>query len=79
MIALLNTDRALRKAGIDGGPVLCIHDEIVLEVAEQQVEQASEILQREMRNAFAETFPTASLRGVVECHSGRNWAAAKPA
>jgi DNA polymerase I-like protein with 3'-5' exonuclease and polymerase domains len=79
MIALLNTDRALRAADIDGGPVLCIHDEIVLEVAEQQVEQAGEILQREMRNAFAETFPTASLRGVVECHSGRNWAEAKPA
>jgi DNA polymerase I-like protein with 3'-5' exonuclease and polymerase domains len=79
MIALLNTDKALRAAGIDGGPMLCIHDEIVLEVAAHQVEAASEILQREMRNAFAETFPTASLRGVVECHSGRNWAAAKPA
>jgi DNA polymerase-1 len=79
MIALLNTDRALRDAGIDGGPVLCIHDEIVLEIAEQQVEPASEILQREMRNAFAETFPNVSLRGVVECHSGRNWAEAKPA
>jgi DNA polymerase I-like protein with 3'-5' exonuclease and polymerase domains len=79
MIALLNTDRTLREAGIDGGVVLCIHDEIVLEVAEHQVEQASEILQREMRDAFAQTFPNASQRGVVECHSGRNWAEAKPA
>jgi DNA polymerase-1 len=79
MIALLNTDKALYAAGIDGGPVLCIHDEIVLEIAERQVEAASEILQREMRKAFAETFPNASLRGVVECHSGRNWAEAKPA
>jgi hypothetical protein len=32
-----------------------------------------------MRRAFAETFPNASLRGVVECHSGCNWAEAKPA
>jgi DNA polymerase-1 len=79
MIALLNTDRALREAGIDSGVVLCVHDELVLEVATHQVEQASEILQSEMRNAFAETFPNASLRGVVECHSGRNWAEAKPA
>jgi DNA polymerase I-like protein with 3'-5' exonuclease and polymerase domains len=78
MLALLNTDKALRVAGIDGGPVLCIHDEIVLEVAEHQVEQASAILQTEMRNAFAQTFPNASLRGVVECHGGRTWAAAKP-
>jgi DNA polymerase-1 len=79
MIALLNTDKALHVAGIDGGVVLCIHDELVLEVAERQVEATGEILQREMRKAFAETFPNASLRGVVECHSGRNWAAAKPA
>jgi DNA polymerase I-like protein with 3'-5' exonuclease and polymerase domains len=79
MIALLNVDRALREAGIDGGPVLCIHDEIVLEVATQQVEQASAILQREMRNAFAETFPDAPLHNVVDCHNGRTWSEAKPA
>jgi DNA polymerase-1 len=79
MIALLNTDKALRAANIDGGVVLCIHDEVVLEVATHQVEQASEILQVEMRNAFAQTFPNASLRGVVECHSGRTWADTKPA
>jgi DNA polymerase-1 len=79
MIALLNTDKALREANIDGGVALCIHDEIVLEVATHQVTQASEILQTEMRNAFTETFPNASLRGVVECHSGSNWAEAKPA
>jgi DNA polymerase-1 len=78
MIALLNVDSALRAAGIAGGPVLCVHDEIVLEVPTDQVMQASEILQTEMRKAFAETFPTASLRGVVECHNGRNWAEAKP-
>jgi DNA polymerase I-like protein with 3'-5' exonuclease and polymerase domains len=79
MLALLNIDKVLRAVGIDGGPVLCIHDEIVLEVATCQVEAANEILQTEMRNAFAQTFPNASLRDVVECHSGRNWAAAKPA
>jgi DNA polymerase I len=79
MIALLNVDAALRQAGIDGGPVLCVHDEIVLEVATLQVEQAGETLQTEMCRAFAQTFPNAPLRGVVECHSGRNWAEAKPA
>jgi DNA polymerase I-like protein with 3'-5' exonuclease and polymerase domains len=78
MVALLNTDTALRQVGIDGGPVLCIHDEIVLEVAAHQVDQASAILQTEMGRAFAQTFPNASLRGVVECHVGRDWAAAKP-
>jgi DNA polymerase I-like protein with 3'-5' exonuclease and polymerase domains len=79
MIALLNVDAALRAAGIDGGPVLCIHDEIVLEVAEHQVAQASEILRAEMCRAFAETFPNVPLRGVVESHAGCNWAEAKPA
>ena len=37
-----------------------------------------ELQRTEMRKAFAETFPNASLRDVVECHSGRNWAEAKP-
>jgi DNA polymerase I-like protein with 3'-5' exonuclease and polymerase domains len=78
MLALLNVDRTLRETSVNAAPVLCIHDEIVLEAAEHQVAQASEILQNEMLRAFAETFPKAPLRDVVECHSGRNWAEAKP-
>jgi DNA polymerase I-like protein with 3'-5' exonuclease and polymerase domains len=78
MLALLGTDRALRAQAIDGGVVLCVHDELVLEVRAEQVATAAAILQHEMRLAFEQTFPGAPTTGLLECHSGGDWAAAKP-
>jgi DNA polymerase-1 len=78
MLALLKVDVALRTAGIDGGPVLFVHDEIVLEVAAHQVERARRILTDCMTQAFAETFPGAPLNGVVSTGIGRTWGGAKP-
>jgi DNA polymerase-1 len=78
MLALLKVDAALRAAGIEGGPVLWIHDEIVLEVRQEDAERARQILIDTMTAAFAETFPDAPLNGVVETGVGTNWANAKP-
>jgi hypothetical protein len=61
MLALIKIDAALCAARIDGGIVLFVHDEIVLEVAAHQAEQAREILAACMTEAFAETFPGAPL------------------
>ena len=77
MLALTAVDAALQKAGIDGGPVLFVHDEIVLEVADQQAEQAKHILAACMRQAFATTFPSAPLNGVVSIGVGKTWGTAK--
>ena len=57
MLALAYVDERLFDAGIDGGPVAWLHDEIVLEVREIQAERAAEILKQSMTDGFFETFP----------------------
>jgi hypothetical protein len=73
MLALAYVDDRLYEAGIEGGPVAWLHDEIVLEVREDQAERAAEILKQSMIDGFVETFPGAPLNGLVEPHIGANW------
>jgi DNA polymerase-1 len=77
MIALTYVDDRLFNAGIDGGPVAWLHDEIVLEVKAADAERAATILKQSMIDGFAETFPGAPLNGLVDLHIARNWAEAK--
>jgi DNA polymerase-1 len=77
MLALAYVDDRLFEAGIDGGPVAWIHDEIVLEVREDHATQAAEILKQSMVDSFADTFPGAPLNGLVEPHIGSSWGDAK--
>ena len=77
MLALAYVDDRLFEAGIDGGPVAWLHDEIVLEVREDQAERAAAILKQSMIDGFAETFPGAPLNGLVEPHIGLSWGEAK--
>jgi DNA polymerase-1 len=77
MLALTYVDDRLFDAGIDGGPVLWMHDEIVLEVRADQADEAALILKQAMIDGFAETFPGAPLGGLVEPHIGASWAAGK--
>ena len=77
MLALAYVDDRLFNAGIDGGPVAWLHDEIVLEVRVEQAEQAAEILKQSMIDGFAETFPGAPLNGLVKLKIGESWGAAK--
>jgi DNA polymerase I len=77
MLALGYVDDRLFEAGIDGGPVAWLHDEIVLEVREDQAERAAEILKQAIIDGFAETFPGAPLNGLVDPHIGASWGEAK--
>jgi DNA (cytosine-5)-methyltransferase 1 len=77
MLALAYVDDRLFDAGVDGGPVAWLHDEIVLEVREDQAERAASILKQAMIDGFTETFPGAPLAGLVEPHIGTNWGEAK--
>ena len=65
MLALAYVDDRLFEAGIDGGPVAWLHDEIVLEVREDQAERAAEILKQSMIDGFADT-----CRGVPQRRCG---------
>ena len=67
----------LFEAGIDGGPVAWLHDEIVLEVGSANAKRAAVILAETMARAFAEMFPGAPLCGLVQAHCGSDWASAK--
>jgi hypothetical protein len=77
MQALAYVDDRLFEAGIDGGPVAWLHDEIVIEVRADQATQAAEILKQSMVDAFAEALPGAPLNGLVEPHIAMNWGETK--
>jgi DNA polymerase I-like protein with 3'-5' exonuclease and polymerase domains len=78
MRALILVDAALSAAGIDGGPVLFVHDEIVVEVPEADAERVRAIVVEAMTRAFAETFPDALLNGLVETKIARAWGPREP-
>ena len=51
-IAMVNTDKALEKAGIDARLILQVHDELIVRASEKDAEKAAQILKHEMENAF---------------------------
>src|SRR3954465_4747923 len=71
-VAMVNTRNALRDAGLATRLVLQIHDELLFEAPEAEVEQAKEIVVREMANAYALDPPLG-----VDVGVGDNWLAAK--
>ena len=50
-IAMIETDKNLKKAGLDAKIVLQIHDEIILEASENDKDSAIEILRKSMEEA----------------------------
>jgi DNA polymerase I len=71
-VAMVRARDELRSAGLETRLVLQIHDELLFEGPEQEVERASEIVQREMAGAFEMDPPLE-----VDVGVGRNWLEAK--
>ncbi len=71
-IAMINVCNSLKKKGLKAKLILQVHDELVLEAPEEEVEEASEILKYEMENAVKLQVPL-----TVELHTGKNWYDAK--
>jgi DNA polymerase-1 len=71
-VAMVDSVRALRDAGLRTRLVLQIHDELLFEGPESEVAEASEIVQREMAGAFEMDPPLDTDLGV-----GTNWLEAK--
>jgi DNA polymerase-1 len=65
---LLRADQALRARGLRAAPLLQIHDEVLFEVPDDEVETAAEVAAEAMRNAFPLRVP---LR--VGKIAGPNW------
>jgi DNA polymerase I len=71
-VAMVRARDSLRAAELETRLVLQIHDELLFEGPEAEVEQASEIVQREMAGAFEMDPPLE-----VDVGSGENWLDAK--
>ncbi|MCK4705072.1 MAG: hypothetical protein KAT90_06300, partial [Gammaproteobacteria bacterium] len=66
--AMINVDNALQSSKLDAIVVMQVHDELVVEVAESQVEQLSELLRSNMESAA-----DLSVKLVVDIGVGSNW------
>ncbi len=71
-IAMIRVDQALRSAHMKSKLLLQVHDELLIETAEDELEQVQEMLRREMMHAA-----DLSVRLEVDVHSGENWYEAK--
>jgi DNA polymerase-1 len=71
-IAMVRLDRALTQRRLASRLVLQVHDELVLEAPEGEVETISDLVREEMEGAAQ-----LKVRLLVEVGSGRDWLAAK--
>ena len=60
--------------GLDAKMVLCVHDEIILEVAEKDAEDAGKALVSAMMEGFLDIFPEGPVEGLVDMKQGKTWA-----
>jgi DNA polymerase I-like protein with 3'-5' exonuclease and polymerase domains len=75
MAALSRLPRYLE--GVGARLVNTVHDEIVLEVTNNDVDRAKAALEKAMVEGMLSVFPEASTKNLVEFKAGRNWAEAK--
>jgi DNA polymerase-1 len=69
--------RRFSEAGLRGGLVATVHDELLCEAHEDDAERARELLEQAMLGAFVQTFPGAPTTNVATAKIGRTWAEAK--
>ncbi|MBL8953180.1 MAG: hypothetical protein JNK82_20550 [Myxococcaceae bacterium] len=67
--ALLEADRALRREKLGAVPLLQVHDEVLFEVPEAELELTARVCSHAMRHAFELEVPL-----VVGVEAGPNWA-----
>jgi DNA polymerase I-like protein with 3'-5' exonuclease and polymerase domains len=75
--AVPNVHEQIQERKVRGGLVACVHDELLLEVHEDDAELARDLLEASMVDAFTDTFPGAPVNGVAMAKIGPNWAAVK--
>jgi DNA polymerase I-like protein with 3'-5' exonuclease and polymerase domains len=66
--------RGSSLAQVRACPVLFVHDEIVIEVAETDADEAKQRLVAAMTEAFVELYPEgAGMVGIVDAEIGKTW------
>jgi len=71
-IAMLKVDAALKKEGLKTQMIMQVHDELLFEAPDSEINKASEIIKREMEAAAELDVPL-----IVEIGVGDNWMDAK--
>ena len=71
-ISMLKVDEALKESGYDANIVLQIHDELLIEVKEDQAEKVSKLVEKTMKEAVSLKVPLE-----VDAHIGKTWLEAK--
>ena len=71
-ISMLKVDEALEKSGFDARIVLQIHDELLVEVKEEEAAKVSELVEKAMKEAVSLKVPLE-----VDAHIGKTWLEAK--
>ena len=67
-VAMINIHRRLAAEGLQSKMVLQVHDELVFDVVQSEVEQICAIVTQEMENVIKLSIPL-----VAECDKGANW------
>ena len=67
-IAMINVDKALIESGLDARIVMQVHDELIIEVKDSDVERCKKILKEEMERALELSIPL-----TADVSSGKNW------
>ena len=72
-IAMLHVDEEFKRAGLKAQMLMQVHDELLVEAPDEEVERVTEILKREMEGAVTLDVPLVADVGV-----GSDWMDAKP-
>ena len=67
-LAMIKVDSALKASKIDAKIVMQVHDELVIEVLDKDVDACKKIVKEEMENAVSLSIPL-----TVDVTSGKNW------
>ncbi len=70
--AMIDVGKAIQEAGLTSRILLQVHDELVLEVPEEEKDQVAQLVQKAMQNAVKMDIPL-----LAEVSFGKNWAEAK--
>jgi DNA polymerase-1 len=72
-LAMLKVPPALKEAGLHGKMLLQVHDELVLECPQKEVQETARIVQEAMANAYPLSIPLST-----EARYGVNWGEMEP-
>ena len=67
-VAMINVYHALKKADLDAKIVMQVHDELIVEVNDKDVEACKQLVKEEMEKAIELSIPL-----TVDVTSGKNW------